>query len=223
RHHIELLGWHFPSTLNGEAKATLELLKRHGLKPQLWVGGSGRPIQVKDPADQNARLQGEMERLTPIARAAAKIGCTVGLSNEGDWVGEPENALAVVEKLREQGVANVGIVYNMHHGHAHLRGLERVLARTLPHLLCVNLNGMDLEGDANGRKILPLGGGTEDHRVLHLLRGSAYRGPIGVLHNSEEDSEARLLDNLDGLRWLVTKLDGNPAGPRPNYRTHADR
>ncbi|MEK0447276.1 MAG: hypothetical protein RLZZ399_2597, partial [Verrucomicrobiota bacterium] len=51
RHHIELLGWHFPSTLNGEAKATLELLKRHGLKPQLWVGGSGSPIQVKDSAD----------------------------------------------------------------------------------------------------------------------------------------------------------------------------
>ncbi len=66
RHQIGLLGWRFPTTLNADAKAALELLKRHGVKTQLWVGGSGGPVQVKDAADQEARLQGEVERLAPI-------------------------------------------------------------------------------------------------------------------------------------------------------------
>lgn len=221
RHHIELLGWWFPTTLNDDAKAALALFKRHGVKPQLWVSGDGGAIQVKDAADQRARIAKEVERLTPIAVAAGEIGCTVGLYNHGGWYGEPENALAIVETLKAQGITNVGIVYNLHHGHAHLKGLVRVLARTLPHLLCFNLNGMDKGGDTAGRKILPLGVGTEDLGVLRTLRESGYRGPIGILNHTNEDAEARLLDHIDGLNWLTPKLDGRAPGPRPPYRTFA--
>ena len=223
RHQIELLGWRFPTTLNADAKAALELLKRHGVKTQLWVGGSGGPVQVKDAADQEARLQGEVERLAPIAIAAAEIGCTVGLYNEGDWYGEPANALAIVQTLKAQGFPNVGIVYNMHHGPTHLARLVGVLARNLPHLLCFNLNAADIGGAPTGRQILPLGVATEDLHVLHLLREGAYRGPIGILSNTGEDTEARLLDNLDGLQWLVQKLDRKPPGPKPHYRTHIEQ
>ena len=38
------------------------------------------------------------------------------------WFGEPENQIAIIEKLKERGVTNVGIVYNLHHGHDHLKG-----------------------------------------------------------------------------------------------------
>ncbi len=56
---------------------------------------------------------------------------------------------------------------------------------------------MDIGGDSNGRRILPIGLGTEDYRVLHTLRGSAYRGPIDLLNPNGLDPQARLLDNLD--------------------------
>jgi sugar phosphate isomerase/epimerase len=223
RHHIELLCWWFPTSLDADAKAALELFKRHGVKPQLWVSGGGGPVQVKDAADQKARIAGEVGRLTPIALAAREAGCTVGLYNHGGWFGEPENVLAIIEALKAQGITNVGIVYNMHHGHAHLARLERVLARTLPHLLCLNLNGMDIEGDSKGRKILPLGAGTEDLRVVRTLRDSGYRGPIGILNHTGEDAEARLLDNIDGLNWIVSRLNGKPSGAQPEYRSFAGR
>ncbi len=223
KHHIELMGWWFPGTLNDEAKKTLELFKRHGVHPQLWVSGNGGAIQVKDEADQQARVAKEVGRLKPICEAAAPLGCEVGLYNHGAWYGEPENAIAIVEALKAQGLKNVGIVYNLHHGHGHLDRLAKVLPRMLPYLLCFNLNGMDINGEAKGRKILPLGVGTEDVKVLRIVRASGYNGPIGILNHTNEDAEGRLLDNLDGLAWLVPQLDDNPPGPKPKYRTWSDK
>lgn len=219
QHNIELLGWWFPTSLNDEAKKTLELFKRHGVKPQLWVNGNGGPVQVADEADQKARVAKEVERLKPICEAAAPLGCQVALYNHGNWYGEPENAIAIVEALKAQGIRNVGLVYNLHHGHGHLDRLEKVLPKMLPHLLCLNLNGMDVGGDAKGRKILPLGVGTEDVRVLKIIAASGYKGVIGILNHTNEDAEGRLLDNLDGLAWLLPQIAGKPAGEKPAYRT----
>lgn len=223
KHHIELMGWWFPTVLNDEAKQTLELFKRHGVHPQLWVNGNGGAIQVKDEADQQARVAKEVERLQPICEAAAPVGCQVALYNHGAWYGEPDNAISIVEALKAKGIKNVGIVYNLHHGHGHLDRLAKVLPRMLPHLLCFNLNGMDIDGEAKGRKILPLGVGTEDVKVLRIVRASGYSGPIGILNHTNEDAEGRLLDNLDGLAWLVPQLDDNPPGPKPKYRTWSDK
>ena len=36
---------------------------------------------------------------------------------------------------------NVGIVYNLHHGHDHVDRLKEVLPKLAPHLLAINLNG----------------------------------------------------------------------------------
>lgn len=219
KHGIELMGWWFPTTLNDEAKKTLELFKRHGVKPQLWVNGNGGAIEVKDETDQKARIENEVARLKPICEAAAPLGCKVALYNHGSWYGEPENAIAIVEALKAQGIQNVGIVYNLHHGHGHLERLPKALEAMKPHLLCLNLNGMDIGGEAKGRKILPLGVGTEDVKVLRVIRASGYHGPVGILNHTSEDAEGRLLDNLDGLAWLVPQLDDNPPAKKPQYRT----
>jgi azurin len=223
KHHIELMGWWFPTSLNDEAKQTLELFKRHNVHPQLWVSGHGGNIQVKDEADQQARIVKEVARLQPICEAAAPLSCQVALYNHGAWYGEPENAIAIVEALKAKGIKNIGMVYNLHHGHGHLDRLARILPRMLPHLLCFNLNGMDIDGEAKGRKILPLGVGTEDVKVLRIVRASGYSGPIGLLNHTDADAEGRLLDNLDGLAWLVPQLDDNPPGPKPKYRTWTDK
>lgn len=222
KHHIELLGWWFPTSFNDEAKRTVELFKRHGVHPQFWVNGNGGAIAVKDEADQQARIVKEVERIKPIAQAAAGIGCKVALYNHGSWFGEPENQLAIIAALKKEGITNVGMSYNLHHGHGHLARLEKVLPLMLPHLLCFDLDGMDVDGDAKGRMILPLGVGTEDVRLLKLLRASGYTGPVGILNHTDQDAEGRLQDNLDGLDWLLPQLDGKPAGPKPKYRTWND-
>jgi hypothetical protein len=125
----------------------------------------------------------------------------------------------MIEKLRAAGVTNVGIVYNLHHGHPHLERFPALLQKMKPHLVALNINGMVRNGEASGRKILPLAQGDLDLLLLRTIRDSGWRGPIGILNHTEEDAEARLLDNLEGLEWLVPQLDGRPPGPRPQPRS----
>ncbi len=216
-HKIELTAWWFPTTLNDEARGILDVLRRHKLKTQLWVTGGGAP--TKSPDEQTARVAAEAARLRPIAEAAANLGCTVALYNHGGWFGEPENQLAIITRLEQSGVTNVGIVYNLHHGHDHLDRFPALLALMKPRLLALNLNGMVKAGDRSGQKILPLGQGDLDLALLKTIRDSGWRGPVGILNHTDADAEARLLDNLDGLDWLLVQLAGQAPGPKPQPRT----
>lgn len=195
----------------------LRLFEKYELRPQLWV-------MIKDAGDtQEGKVRSAVEGLLPILEKARKIGSKVGLYNHGGWGGEPENMVAVCESLkRNHGTDNVGIVYNLHHGHSHLDRLPKALEVMKPWLLCLNLNGMDIAGDTKGRKILPLGVGTQDVKVLRQIRASGYHGPMGILNHTNEDAEGRLLDNLDGLQWLLPQLDDAPPAPRPSYRTWSE-
>ena len=217
RHHVQLLAWWFPTTLNDEARNILAVLQRHQIRAQLWVMGGG--ATTKTPEEQAARVESEAKRIKTIADAAAQIGCTVGLYNHGAWFGEPENQIAIIEKLRSAGVTNVGIVYNQHHGHEHLDRFPTLLQKMKPYLFVLNVNGMVRDGETSGRKILPLGQGDLDLELLKLIRDSGWRGPIGILNHTDEDAEARLRDNLDGLDWLAAQLDGKPTGTKPTPRT----
>ncbi len=214
KHNIKLLAWWFPTELNVEAKLILGVLEKHKLQTQLWVTGGGAP--TKTPEEQTARVEAEAKRIRPIAEAAAKIGCSVGLYNHGAWFGEPENQLAIIEKL---GMTNVGIVYNQHHGHEHVERFAELLAKMKPHLFALNLNGMIPKGDQIDQKIVPLGAGSLDKDLLEIVRESGYTGPIGILNHTDNDAEARLLDNLDGLDWLLPQLNGKSPANKPKYRT----
>lgn len=214
RHGVSLDAWWFPRALNDEAKHILALCKKHDVHPQLWITGGGEP--TKSPEEQRRRVAEEAARIRPLAEAAAAQGLKVALYNHGGWFGEPENQLAIIDELK---LPNVGIVYNFHHGHAHVERLAEILRKTLPHLLCLNLNGMNPNGDQRGQKILQLGQGELDLKLLKVVRESGYRGPIGILGHTQDDAEARLQDNLDGLDWLLPQLDGKPAGPKPTPRT----
>jgi quinoprotein glucose dehydrogenase len=218
KHHIRLLAWWFPTEYNDEAKLILDVLKRHGLRDvQFWVMGGGGP--TANAKDQTDRVEAETKRLKPIAEAAGKIGCQVGLYNHGGWFGEPENQLAIIDRLRATGVTNVGIVYNLHHGHDHLDRLPALLELMKPHLLALNLNGMVRHGDAIGKLILPLGQGDLDLPLLKIIQASGWRGPVGILNHTDEDAEERLRDNLDGLDYLVAQLDGQRPPPKPTPRS----
>jgi sugar phosphate isomerase/epimerase len=205
---IELTAVWFPAPLNDQTRVLLDGIRKHKLKPQLWL-----------MADVN-NVQAGVEAITPIAREASKLGCTVALYNHGGWFGEPENQIAILEELKKAGVSNVGLVYNLHHGHAHLDRFPALLARMKPYLLALNLNGMVKGGDTTGRQILPIGQGDLDLSLLKTIRDSGYAGPIGILNHTDEDAEGRLRDNLEGLEWLVPQLDGKPpTTPKPTPRT----
>ncbi|HRQ88763.1 MAG TPA: hypothetical protein PLA50_08185, partial [Bacteroidia bacterium] len=140
------------------------LFEKHGLSPQIWV------MPETKGETQEDRVKNAAEALLPTLEKVRAIGSRVGLYNHGGWGGEPENLVAVCEYLRDRHGANdVGIVYNLHHGHSHLDRLAEALAAMKPWLLCLNLNGMDPAGDEKGRKILPIGAGTEDLKVLRIV------------------------------------------------------
>ncbi|HSH15897.1 MAG TPA: TIM barrel protein, partial [Verrucomicrobiae bacterium] len=217
KHGIELTAWWFPTSLNDEAKNILAVLKRHNEHPQLWVMGGGAPTH--SPEEQSARVEAEAKRIGEIAIAAKAIGSTVALYNHDNWFGEPENQIAIIEHLKKDGITNVGIVYNLHHGHEHLNRFPALLAMMKPYLLALNINGMVVGGDKTGRLILPLGQGELDLQLLKIIRASGWNGPIGILNHTDEDADARLRDNMEGLAWLVSQLDSQPAGPRPTPKS----
>ena len=217
KHGVSLDAWWFPTVMNDEARLILDVLRRNHVKAQLWVTGGGNP--TKTPEEQRARVEAEAKRIRAISGAAASNGCTVALYNHGAWFGEPENQIEIIELLRKQGVMNVGIVYNQHHGHDHLDRFAVLLQQMKPHLLGLNVNGMTRNGEKVGKKIMPLGQGDLDLGLLKVIRDSGWRGPIGILNHTDEDADARLRDNLDGLDWLLPQLDGKPAGPKPKPRS----
>jgi len=199
----------------GQHNEAYRLFEKYNLHPQFWV-----MFPTPKATNQAERVRLAAEGLAPVAARAAKLGSQVGLYNHGNWSGEPENMVAACEELRaKHGATNVGIVYNLHHGHDHVDRLPAALALMKPYLLCLNLNGMTRDGDKIGKKILPLGQGELDLGLLKLIRDSGYRGPIGILGHMPNDVEEQLKDNLDGLDWLVPQLDGKPAGPKPTPRT----
>lgn len=194
--------------------AAFELFAKHDLHPQIWQT-SPSPAGA---TTQDERVAAAAKKMSGLAAQTAKMKCKLGLYNHGGWGGEPKNLVAVCKALRETpGNDHCGIVYNLHHGHEHIDDFAASLETMKPYLLCLNLNGMAYP--KNGPKILQLGAGEHDVKLLKIIRDSGYKGPIGIIGHTNDDVEHRLQDNLDGLDWLLPQLSGQAAGPRPKYRT----
>ena len=203
---VELSAWWFPMSLNEEAKMILALCEKHNVHPQLWVMGGGNPNMNAAEAEVFA-LQ-ESKRIREIAIAAQKVGCKVGLYNHGGWFGKPENQIELIRKI---DMPNVGIIFNLHHAHDELDRLPAILELIKPHLLVLNINGMQTDGERQGKKILPIGKGDRDKEVLKTISASGYSGPIGILNHTDEDARKRLEENLAGLETLVAELSAKKA------------
>ena len=188
----------------------LETFRARGLTPCFWIKVRSPPAR-----DDAERVRRAVDELRPTVEAAAAAGCSVALYNHGGWGGEPENMVAICEAL---GSPAVGIAYNLHHGHDHLPRFAEALAAMRPHLRCLNLNGMTADGEKRGRKILVLGQGDLDVPLCRTICESGYTGPIGIIGHTDDDAEARLQDNLEGLEWIVGELTGQPI-PKPVPRT----
>jgi hypothetical protein len=172
------------------------LFEKHDIHPQVW-----RTLGSPGKASEEEMISSAAESMEGIATRLNGIGCKLGLYNHGGWGGEPKNLVAVCEELRMRGYDNVGIVYNWHHGHEHIKNWRESLELMKPYLICLNLNGMN---DDAMPKILELSHGQHDQVMLQAVIESGYDGPVGILdHRSELDSESVLRANLEGLAWLI--------------------
>jgi sugar phosphate isomerase/epimerase len=195
RHGIDFFAFWSPTSSNRGYETMMRLIARYHIKPQIWmIAPSAMAGTNEERVAVNARA------MAPFVEAARQLGCKFGLYNHGGWSGEPENLLAMAKWLRQHsGTEEVGIVYNFHHGHEHLDRFPHAFHQMQPFLFCVNLNGMN----RNGPKILPLGQGEEDLRLLRMIHDCGYDGPIGILdHRMEVDAELSLKENLEGLAKL---------------------
>ena len=131
--------------------------------------------------------------------------------------------MAIIERLRAQGLTNLGIVYNQHHGHADVERFAALMQKMKPYLIALNLNGMTRGGDKNGKQILLLGQGELDLELLKIIDDSGWRGPIGLLNHTDEDAEVRLRANLAGLNRLVEQLGQGSGWPGDSMLQHHER
>lgn len=182
-----------------------ELIRKHGIHPQIWLTAPS-----PDGATQEGRVAAAAQALKPMVETTRRLGLKLGLYNHGGWGGEPVNLVAVCQRLRRQEEADhVGIVYNFHHGHAHIDDFAEALKLMQPYLLCLNLNGMNRDENP---KILPIGAGQHEQRMMQIVRDSGYSGPIGIIHHREElDAEEGLRQNLEGLKTVLFSLGDDAA------------
>lgn len=185
--------------------AMAPLIKKHGIKPQIWKA-FGAPAT----GTQDEKVRAAAQGLMPLVEQTRESGCQLALYNHGGWGGEPRNMVAVCQWLRHNANAeHVGLVYNLHHGHGHIDDFADVLKAMKPYLFCLNLNGMNTGAKP---KILPLGRGQHDRKLLEIIAESGYRGPIGILdHRANLDTEQSLKENLDGLKRLLEQMGDHEA------------
>ena len=193
KHSIEFFAfWEFHEKI-------VPLLGKHHVAPQFW-------ITAPSPAgtDQTAKVAAAARQLQPMAERTRALGCRLGLYNHGGWGGEPANLVAVLKRLRQDGKnEHIGIVYNFHHGHGHIRDFAEVLADMQPYLLCLNLNGMN---DRARPQILPIGSGRHEQAMMESVQRSGYAGPIGILCHRNVDAEEALTENLDGMKKVLKRM-----------------
>lgn len=209
RHGIEIAAWWYPEW-NPTVNAAL---RRHGIRPQLWVCGS-RAIKVTNQAE---RIEAEAARLRPIAREAAALGCQVGLYNHREpWFEEQDNQIALLERLRREGLTNLGIVFNFHHWRGPRAEFPALFRRIQPWLIAVNLNGMGTD-PAKYPSVRVIGSDESELAMIQVIEASGWRGPVGVIHERPSlDAAEGIRGNLQGLAWVQRELrQPGSGGPKP--------
>jgi sugar phosphate isomerase/epimerase len=172
--------------------AIIELLRRHNVRTEIWTMITGVKLEG---LTQEEKVKQVAERVKYIATKAAEVGSKVGLYNHGDWFGEPENQLAIIEYLK---MPNIGIVYNFSHSEYQIHRFPEFFPKIKPYLLAINLTG--LQGGYPA-KVVPVGHGNIEFKMMKLIEESGYNGPIGIINEDfAEDAKEGLQLNLQGLR-----------------------
>ena len=209
KHGIEITAWWYPS----RKPEILDAIKSHGIHPQLWVCGS-RSITTTNDSE---RIEAEAARIRPIAEDAAELDCKVGLYNHREpWFEEQDHQIAIIDRLRSDGVTNVGIVFNFHHWRGSLADFPALFKRIQPYLIAVNLNGMKAD-TTQYPGVRYIGSDESELAMIRVVEASGWRGPVGVIHERGNlDAAEGIKRNLEGLEWVQKELrQPGSGGPRP--------
>lgn len=183
--------------------AVLDVLRRRQVKTQIWY--LFVPPQGFEKLTQDEQVKMAADTVRYLAIEAQKIGCSVGLYNHGGWYGEPENELAILDRLR---MANVGLVYNFNHAQEQIGRFASFYPKIEPHLIALNLAGLR-QGSS---EIYPIGEGGDEAAMIRIIWHSAYRGPIGIINeNTDPDAELGLKKNLQGLQKVLKSIGDEEA------------
>jgi len=213
KHGIEISAWWYP----GRKTEILDAIKRHGIHPQLWVCGT-RAITVTSDAE---RIEAEAARIRPIAEDAVALGCKVGLYNHREpWFEEQDHQIAIIERLKRDGITNVGIVFNFHHWRGSLAEFPALFKRMQPYLIAVNLNGMKAD-TTQYPGVRTIGADESELAMIRVVEASGWRGPVGIIHERGNlDAALGLAGNLSGLAWIQKELrQSGSGGPKPQEPT----
>ena len=224
----------------------LEGFKRHHIAPELWLVRNMQEARHREypekpfeqwtdaeknqefenytgydptpPEQRDTRVRQEAKRIQALAELAAPYGVRVGLYKHAGWIGISDNQIAIVKYLRQQGVDNVGIVYQFIHAHDEVeetKDFSAVWKKLQPFVFAVNVTGLH----AGRRTIYPILYPSQGDRELGMMRTiqhSGWRGPIGLSSEKGGDAAINLQNNLVGLAWLARKLEQpGSEGPRP--------
>jgi sugar phosphate isomerase/epimerase len=212
RQGVRLVAWWFPTEAEDpNARVILEVCRRQGIHPQLWVMGSGAP--TRDAAEQSQRIEQESERIRKIVALATPYGCPVELYNHNGWFGESENEVAVIERLKQKGIQGIGMIYNFSHAHTDVPRFAAIWKRIQPYVVAVNVTGMVAD-----EHLLAPSQGNHELEMLRIIQTSGWFGPIGVIAEQGGDAEVTLSDDLTGLNWLGAEIaKPGSGGPRPDF------
>jgi hypothetical protein len=233
-----------PDVFMGKAKPNgltledlLKTFRRHNVRPQLWM--ISYPMNPRAAAEtrsadqlsqrmtesmrrdltafpQQQRVMLEGDRMNALARLAAPYGVKVEMYNHGGWLGMIDNQIAVIERLKEQGVTDVGMVYDFAHGRDELHddssNFPALWKQAKPYVVEVNIGHMNRNGAG-----IPT---TQDNRELEMMRivqDSGWRGPIGLDAMQGGDAEVALKSALLEFDWLSAELrQPGSGGPLPD-------
>jgi sugar phosphate isomerase/epimerase len=179
-----------PGKLSESNKKIINALKETGTSTQIWLGFNENYF---DGLNQEESVQKGVKMLRYLNERAKESGSRIALYNHGGWFGEPENQVEMIKQIPD---CEIGIIYNFHHGHEQIDQFPELLKIMKPYLWAVNLNGMKKEGP----KIITIGKGIEEKRMIQLVLDSGFYGPFGIIgHTEGEDVKDVLHRNLEGL------------------------
>jgi sugar phosphate isomerase/epimerase len=211
-------GYHWPKTpeelarLSDKEKAEMKLQMGTALlqlrREDLTMTADGQVLRVDKEADRIRRLE----------ELAKPYGCMVELYNHNGWLGMAENQLAVIEKLRQLGVNDVGMVYNFSHSRDELHddsaNFPALWRKIEFHVVNVNITGMHMDGDY----IYPSQGNGE-LEMMRTIQESGWNGTVGLDAEKGLDAQITLQNYLRGLDWIAAELkQAGSAGPRPLFQ-----
>jgi hypothetical protein len=122
-------------------------------------------------------------------------------------------ARIIWERLKQNDVSGVGMVYNFSHGHRDVADFPAIWKRIQHYVVAVNVTGM-----VRDERLVPPSQGDHELEMLRTIQQSGWRRPVGLIAQQGGDAEVTLGNDLRGLDWLSKELARpGSGGERPRF------